>query len=257
MSQSVVLSVEGSIATLQLNRPDCMNALNVDMLNELLEKLKEVAISDASILIISGNGNAFSAGGDIKTLLQDTDEESFDKAMNTINEMIMTLYALPKLVISAINGPAAGLGFSFALAGDHVIAEKGAKLAMNFINIGLIPDGGGHFFLKQRLGDIKAMQVIWEGKIYSPYEALEIGLIDEVTEASVIEAAYSKANEWLQKPIEAMIKSKKIISDSSRQHLLEILRMEKIGQMKMRETIDHQEGINAFLEKRTPVFTGR
>lgn len=257
MSQSVVLSVEGSIATLQLNRPNCMNALNVDMLNELLEKLKEVAISDASILIISGNGNAFSAGGDIKTLLQETDEESFDKAMNTINEVIMTLYALPKLVISAINGPAAGLGFSFALAGDYVIAEKKAKLAMNFINIGLIPDGGGHFFLKQRLGDIKAMQVIWEGKIYNPYEALDIGLIDEVTEASVIEAAYSKANEWLQKPIEAMIKSKKIISDSSRQHLLEILRMEKIGQMKMRETIDHQEGINAFLEKRTPVFTGR
>lgn len=257
MSQSVVLSVEGSIATLQLNRPDCMNALNVDLLHELLEKLKEVAISDASILIISGNGNAFSAGGDIKTLLQDTDEESFDKVMNAINEMIMTLYALPKLVISAINGPAAGLGFSLALAGDYVIAEKEAKLAMNFINIGLIPDGGGHFFLKQRLGDTNAMKVIWEGKIYYPYEALRIGLIDEVSEVSAMEAAYSKANEWLQKPIEAMIKSKKIISDSSRHSLLEILRMEKIGQMKMRETVDHQEGINAFLEKRSPVFTGR
>ncbi len=257
MSQSVVLSVEGSIATLKLNRPDNMNALNVDMLNELLEKLKEVAISDASILIISGNGNAFSAGGDIKTLLQDTDEEGFDRAMNTINEVIMTLYALPKLVISAINGPAAGLGFSFALAGDYVIAAKTAKLAMNFINIGLIPDGGGHFFLKQRLGDMKALKVIWEGRVYNPYEALEMGLIDEVAEASAIEAAYAKANEWLQKPIEAMIKSKKIISDSSRHNLLEVLRMEKIGQMKMRETVDHQEGINAFLEKRTPVFTGR
>lgn len=257
MSQSVVLSVEGSIATLKLNRPDYMNALNVDMLNELLEKLKEVAISDASILIISGNGNAFSAGGDIKTLLQGTDEDGFDRAMNTINEVIMTLYALPKLVISAINGPAAGLGFSFALAGDYVIAVKDAKLAMNFINIGLIPDGGGHFFLKQRLGDTKALQVIWEGKIYTPYEGLDIGLIDEVTETSAMEAAYSKANDWLQKPIEAMIKSKKIISDSSRHNLLEVLRMEKIGQMKMRETVDHQEGINAFLEKRTPVFTGR
>ncbi|MEC1722359.1 enoyl-CoA hydratase [Schinkia azotoformans] len=257
MSQFVVLSVEGSIATLQLNRPECMNALNVDMLNELLEKLKEVASSDASILIISGNGNAFSAGGDIKALLKDTNEETFEKVMDTINEVIMTLYALPKLVISAINGPAAGLGFSFALAGDYVIAEKDAKIAMNFINIGLIPDGGGHFFLKQRLGDHKAMQVIWEGKIYYPYEAHRIGLIDEVSEIPAIDAAYSKANEWLQKPIEAMIKSKKIISDSSRHYLLEILRMEKIGQMRMRETVDHQEGINAFLEKRTPVFTGR
>ena len=128
---------------------------------------------------------------------------------------------------------------------------------MNFINIGLIPDGGGHFFLKQRLGDHKAMRVIWEGKVYDPNKALEIGLIDEVCETLVMDAAYRKANEWLQKPIEAMIKSKKIISDSSRHYLLEILRMEKIGQIRMRETVDHQEGISAFLEKRTPVFTGR
>lgn len=257
MSQSVVLSVEGSIAALQLNRPDCLNAMNVDMINELLDKLREVAISDASILIISGNGNAFSAGGDIKASLKDMDEDSFDRFMNTINEMIMTLYALPKLVISAIHGPAAGLGFSFALAADYVIADKDAKVAMNFINIGLIPDGGGHFFLKQRLGDNKAMQVIWEGKIYDSDEALEIGLIDEVCETPALEAAYRKAEAWLNKPVGAMIKTKKIIADSSRHHLLEILRMEKIGQIKMRETIDHKEGINAFLEKRMPVFSGK
>ncbi|WP_458414432.1 enoyl-CoA hydratase [Schinkia sp. CFF1] len=257
MSQTVVLNVEGSIATLQLNRPQSMNAMNVDMINELLEKLKEVAISDASILIITGNGNAFSAGGDIKTMLQDADEEEFERVMNTVNEMIMTLYALPKLVISAINGPAAALGLSFALAADHVIADRNAKVAMNFINIGLIPDGGGHFFLKQRLGDVKALQVIWNGKVYSPSEALEMGLVDEVSETTAMEAAYKKAYKWLQKPIEAMIKSKKIISDSSRHNLLEILRMEKIGQIKMRETVDHKEGMNAFLEKRTPVFSGK
>lgn len=253
----MLLTIEGSIATLQLNRPDCMNAMDVDMINELLEKLKEVAISDASILILCGNGNAFSAGGDIKTMLWNADEDEFDRVMNTINEMIMTLYALPKLVISAIHGPAAGLGFSFALAADYVIADKNAKVAMNFINIGLIPDGGGHFFLKKRLGDLKALQVIWEGKAYSPTEALELGLVDEVSECEAIEAAYNKANEWLQKPTEAMIKSKKIIADSSRHNLLEILKMEKIGQIRMRETDDHKEGMNAFLEKRTPVFTGR
>jgi len=257
MSQAVVLNVEGSIATLQLNRPDCLNAMSVDMINELLEKLKEVASSDACILIISGTGNAFSAGGDIKTLLQDADEEAFDRVMNTINEMIMTLYALPKLVISAIHGPAAGLGFSFALAADYVIADRNSKVAMNFVNIGLIPDGGGHFFLKQRLGDAKAMHVIWDGKVYTSDEAFEMGLIDEVSECDAMDAAYRKANEWLQKPVGAMIKTKKIIADSSRQHLLEILRMEKIAQMKMRETVDHKEGICAFLEKRTPVFTGR
>lgn len=255
LSQTVILTVEGKLATLQLNRPDALNAMDVEMINELVDKLKEVAISDADILIISGNGRAFSAGGDIKTMLQESDEAGFNRIMDAINEMMMTLYSLPKLVISAIHGPAAGLGFSFALVADHIIAAESAKLAMNFINIGLIPDGGGHFFMKQRLGDTKAKQVIWEGKTYNASEAYELGLVDEVVD-DVIEAAHNKANEWLAKPIAAMIKSKKIIADSSRSNLLEILKMEKLGQSKMRESVDHKEGIQAFLEKRTPVFIG-
>ncbi|WP_374723693.1 enoyl-CoA hydratase [Calidifontibacillus erzurumensis] len=256
MSQSVKLTVDGCIATLQLNRPDCLNAMDIEMLQSLLEKLKEVGNLDAPILIITGNEKVFSSGGDLQALLQDTDEDSFDRAMNIINEMTMTLYTLPKLVISAISGPAEGLGFSFALAADYVIADKSARLCMNYINIGLIPDGGGHFFLKQRIGERRAKEVIWEGKIYQPEEALNIGFINEVTEEQAYSRAKAKADEWLKKPIGAMIKTKKIMADSSRQHLLEILRMEKLGQIKMRESLDHKEGLQAILEKRTLEYSG-
>ncbi|WP_102347467.1 enoyl-CoA hydratase [Bacillus sp. Marseille-P3661] len=251
----VLLSIEGRIATLKLSRPDSLNAMDGEMIHELHDKIKEIASSDADILIIQGDGRAFSAGGDIKAMLINTDDDSFDRLMDLINDMMLTLYTMPKLVISAVHGSAAGLGFSLALVADHVIAEQSAILAMNFINIGLIPDGGGHFLLKQRLGETKTKQVIWEGKRLTAHEAHALGLVDDVCMDHAVDAAHRKAAVWLQKPIEAMIKTKKIMVDSNRAQFIEILKMEKLGQKKMRHTANHKEGLNAFIEKRNPIFS--
>jgi 2-(1,2-epoxy-1,2-dihydrophenyl)acetyl-CoA isomerase len=258
VTEKVKLRVNGRVATVEMNRPEALNALDVDMIRGLVSILKEVAESDdIDVVVLTGNGRAFSAGGDIKTMLSELDETEFFPVMDCISELIITLYSIPKLTISAVTGAAAGLGFSLALATDHIIADNTSKLAMNFIGIGLIPDGGSHFFLEKRLGEIKAKQVIWEGKMMNAQEAFELGLIQEVADRNLQETLEARLADWLRRPVQAMIKTKKILADMNRPQLLKLLELEKHGQLNMRRTFDHQEGIRAFIEKRQPRFIGK
>lgn len=256
MSETVLLNYEHNVATLTLNRPDQLNAMDQNLLNELLEKLKQINESDAQVVVLTGAGKAFSAGGDIKTMLQSSSPEDFTQVMNTIKEIMLTYYTMPRITISAINGAAAGLGFSMALASDFLISSPKAKLAMNFIGIGLIPDGGGHFFLEQRLGPVRAKQTIWEGKLMSANEAYEAGLVDTVTSEDFSESLNQYVGKLLASPLKAMIETKTIYADYYRPKLENYLEKERTGQSKMRQTKDHQEGIQAFLEKRKPNFKG-
>ncbi|KAB2330977.1 enoyl-CoA hydratase [Bacillus mesophilum] len=254
----VNLSVNDRVATVELNRPDALNALDVEMLRELLSVLKDVSNSDGiDIVVLLGKGRAFSSGGDIKTMMSAKNESDFYQVMDCINELVVTLYSMPMLTISAVRGAAAGLGLSLALATDYIIADSASKLAMNFIGIGLIPDGGAHFFLENRIGEDKAKQLIWEGKILSAEEAFSKNIIHEIAAGELEEALDAKINKWLSSPVQAMIKTKKILSDKNRPLLLKVLELEKLGQAKMRETQDHKEGIQAFIEKRKPVFQGK
>jgi len=258
VTDKVNLQVNGRVATIELNRPEALNAMDMDVIKGLVCKLKEISESDEiDILVITGKGKAFSAGGDIKTMLSNMNEADFFPVMDYISELIITLYSLPKLTISAVSGAAAGLGFSLALATDYIIADKTSKLAMNFIGIGLIPDGGAHFFLEKRLGETMAKQVIWDGKMLSADEAYKMGLIQEVAEGSLQETLEERVQDWLSRPVQAMIKTKKIMAEKNRPQLLKVLELEKYGQQKMRETLDHREGIRAFLEKRKPQFKGK
>jgi 2-(1,2-epoxy-1,2-dihydrophenyl)acetyl-CoA isomerase len=258
VTDKVNLRVNGRVATIELNRPEALNAMDTDVIKGLVCKLKEISESDEiDILVITGKGKAFSAGGDIKTMLSNMNEVDFFPVMDYISELIITLYSLPKLTISAVSGAAAGLGFSLALATDYIIADETSKLAMNFIGIGLIPDGGAHFFLEKRLGETMAKQVIWDGKMLSAGEAYKMGLIQEVAEGSLQETLEERVQDWLSRPVQAMIKTKKIMAEKNRPQLLKVLELEKYGQQKMRETLDHQEGIRAFLEKRKPKFIGK
>lgn len=254
--QTLEIDLKDNVAFIRFNRPESLNALNTVMIKELVNSLKELALVESiKIIVLQGNGKAFSSGGDIKEMLQLHGEEPFFAAMDQINELITTLYHLPKLTISAIEGAAAGLGFSLALATDYIISDKNSKIAMNFIGIGLIPDGGGHFLLCNRIGENKAKKLIWEGKILKAEEALDKGLIDEVTE-NIQDSLEMTIQHWNDKPLQAMIKTKKIFTELKRQNLLDSLALEKQAQWKMRQTKDHFEGIKAFVEKRKPNFTG-
>jgi 2-(1,2-epoxy-1,2-dihydrophenyl)acetyl-CoA isomerase len=258
VTEKVNMKVNGRIAIIEMNRPEALNAIDVDMIKGLVSRLKEISESDdIDIVVLTGNGRAFSSGGDIKTMLSNMNETDFFPVMDCISELIVTLYSIPKLTISAVSGAAAGLGFSLALATDYIIADKNSKLAMNFIGIGLIPDGGAHFFLEKRLGEVKAKQVIWDGKVLSADEALGLNLIEEVADGSLQETVDSRVTDWLGRPVQAMIKTKKILADMNRPHLLKILELEKNGQFNMRKTQDHKEGVRAFIEKRPAKFIGK
>lgn len=256
-TKTVNYSIEGRVAHVEMNRPESLNALNVEMIHELAAVMKELSnLEEIDIVVLKGAGRAFSSGGDIKTMLMDANENDFPVVMDAINELVVTLYSMPKITISAIKGAAAGLGLSLALATDFIYAHKESKLAMNFIGIGLIPDGGSHFFLESKLGPDQAKHLIWEGKPMAAEEAWERGLVHEVVD-DLNEAVNKKVYHLSHLPILAMIKTKKILTDKNRPLLLKLLELEKSGQAQMRKTADHKEGINAFIEKRQPRFTGK
>lgn len=255
---TVLITYSDRTATVALNRPESMNAINQEMLSDFIYALKEVSENeDIDVVILKGNGKAFSSGGDIKMMLGTDGAMGFDSLMDGISELVTTLYFMPKLTISEIHGAAAGLGLSIALATDYLVADSQSKIAMNFIGIGLIPDGGGHFFLERRLGEVEAKELIWEGKVLTALEAKEKGLIHEVADGSLEQAVEKKVQTWLKSPVQAMIKTKKILSEKNRPLLIKMLEIEKAAQLKMRETEDHKEGIRAFVEKRRPVFIGK
>ena len=258
MYSTIELMTEGRLARLTMNRPKSMNAMDDTMMRELADAFESLASNEeVQVLIINGAGHTFSAGGDIKKMVDPESPMDIGNVMVDVSRLAKALYELPQITIAAIHGAAAGLGFSVALGCDVIIAEENSKLAMNFIGIGLVPDGAGHFFLKERIGVPLAKQLIWSGEVMNAEAALQKGLVDEIVpDGSVLQAANGLAQKFLSAPIAAMLASKKILHEQKITELENVLQMESELQVAMRNTKDHQEGIKAFVEKRKPAFVG-
>lgn len=257
--KTIMIDIADRRATLTLNRPNVANSMDFLMLEELadcFEFLKENP--EVQILVIKGEGKIFSAGGDIKMMITSGDPKDFENIMSYITRMTQAFYQLPMITIAQIKGASAGLGFSLALGCDIIVAEENSKLAMNFIGIGLIPDGGGHFFMKERVGTPKAKQLIWAGNIMTAYEALQLGLIDHKVEEGELEPFVDQlVGKILSSPILAMIETKGILHAQKVPELTAMLALEAKGQVRMRKTEDHLEGIKAFIDKRPQQFKGK
>nr|WP_111439605.1 enoyl-CoA hydratase [Psychrobacillus insolitus] len=258
MYKTLLVEKSGRIATLSLNRPEAMNSMNEVMMMELAEFFESIK-QDTSIqvLLLKGEGRVFSAGGDVKAMLDTENPFNIEEAMEYVSRIALALYTLPQLTIASVHGAAAGLGFSLVLGCDIIIAEENSKLAMNFSGIGLVPDGGGHFFLKERVGIPKAKQIMWSGQLFNGKEAKAVGLVDEVASDGLGWAtATSYAQKLLESATASLIASKEILHAGQIKELEMILQKEAVTQSTLRKSVDHKEGITAFVEKRKPAFKG-
>ncbi len=256
--ETIGLEILERKATLTLNRPNAMNSMDYTMMQELANCFEALhQEKDVQLLVIKGAGKVFSAGGDVKAMVTSEEFSDFGSIMADITRLVRAYYTLPMITVAQVHGAAAGLGFSLALGSDIIVAEEDSKLAMNFIGIGLVPDGGGHFFMKERLGTQKAKQMIWEGKVINGLEALKLGLIDYNVPNGMAAATVDQiVGKILASPVAAMLATKKILHKEKLPELERILASEAEAQAAMRETKDHREGIRAFVEKRVPEFQG-
>ncbi len=251
------LRIETGVAVLALNRPEVRNAIDDAMRIELIAALDEVARnSEIRALVLTGNGRGFCAGGDIKGMRERLKAPPGEVAINgwrrqqRTHHFVSTLHALPKPTVAAVNGAAAGLGCDLALACDFIIASDAASLAMSYIHRGLIPDGGGMYFLPRRVGLVKAKELIFTGRKVEPKEALALGMIDRVTSAdALLPDAVAWARELSHGSPASLSLVKSIINDTFELTADQVFAMGSQAQAICYTTKEHQDSVAAFLAK--------
>jgi 2-(1,2-epoxy-1,2-dihydrophenyl)acetyl-CoA isomerase len=256
---SILFEIKNGVAIITLNRPDKFNSFNREMALLMQKYLDECAIlSTIRCVLITGNGKAFSAGQDIAEL---TGENAIgiDKILSEhYNPIVTRIRNLQMPVVAAVNGVAAGAGANIALCCDVVLASSSASFIQAFSKIGLIPDSGGTYFLPRLIGFQKASALMMTGDKVSAIEAEKMGMIYKVIdEATFADEAYAQALTLAQMPTQGLAFTKIALNNSIHATFHEQLLEEDRLQRKAAGTADYKEGINAFLEKRKAIFTGK
>jgi 2-(1,2-epoxy-1,2-dihydrophenyl)acetyl-CoA isomerase len=252
----VETSRDGGVLTITLNRPDVMNAFNAALHAALNAALKEARAPDVRAVVITGAGRAFCAGQDLREF-QEAPGDIGERLRATYHPNVLAVRALEKPVIAAVNGAAAGAGLSFACACDIRIASDAAFFAPGFINIGLIPDSGGTYFISRILGPARAFEWMSSGRRLTAAEAHAWGLVTEVVEADAFSQRVAEyASELAALPTRGIGMTKRLFDHAWDAQLEDQLEWEAQLQVAATETADFREGVDAFLEKRPPNFSG-
>jgi 2-(1,2-epoxy-1,2-dihydrophenyl)acetyl-CoA isomerase len=259
--ETVDVSVADGAATITLNRPEKLNAWNLQLGLDLREAVDAVA-EDAAVrsVLITGAGRAFSSGADLSEPAETLPDGTLDLGgvlRDHYNPIILRLREMPKPVVCAVNGPAVGIGCSLALAGDLVLAARSAYFLLAFVNIGLVPDGGASLFVPARAGGARAMEMTLLGERIGAERALEWGLVNRVIdderlapEATALAARLAKG------PTGAYAAAKALLNRRLYAGLEEQLEAEARAQAERAGSKDFIEGVTAFVQKREPNFTG-
>ncbi|MEL7545621.1 MAG: crotonase/enoyl-CoA hydratase family protein [Pseudomonadota bacterium] len=262
----VKLEKQGPIATLTLSRPDMLNALGQDGDGaDMVAACAEIeADPSVRVTVLTGEGRAFSAGGDVKAMKTETG--AFGGSPNDIREgyrrnihlIVKSLYNLETPLVAAVNGPAIGLGCDVACMADVRIASDKAKFGVTFLKLGLIPGDGGAWLLPRIIGASRAAELLFTGDVIDAETALEWGLISRAVAPDVLmEQAMSLAGRMAQQPPQSLRLAKTLLRHGATSSYETIMELSAASQALMHKTDDHMEGVDAILEKRTPVFKGR
>ena len=259
-SETVLLEVdaEAGIATITLNRPDALNSLTVPMKVELLGVLRRVERDGAvRAVILTGAGRAFCAGQDLRERLQPDAAPLGVELRERYNPIVRAMRSMPKAIVGAINGVAAGAGASLAMACDLRIASEAASFALAFGRVGLVPDSGATWFLPRLVGEAKAAEIALLGDPLSAADALAAGLVNRVVPADQLATeARSVAARLAAGAPRAIALTKRALATTWDRDLEAALEYEAHLQDMAGRTADHAEGMASFLEKRPPRFSG-
>jgi len=247
---------EGAVLTITLNRPDVLNAFNEEMHLGLTAALEEARSADVRAVVLTGAGRGFCVGQDL-TEFREAAGNIGGRLRGGYHPKILGIRALAKPVVAAVNGAAAGAGLSFACACDLRIAADSASFVPAFINVGLVPDSGGSYFVTRILGPTRAFEWLTSGRKLSAAEAQAWGLVSEVVEHAQLSArAAELAGELAALPTLGIAMTKQLIDQAMTSSLEQQLEREADLQTLATQTADFREGVAAFLEKRPPQFRG-
>jgi 2-(1,2-epoxy-1,2-dihydrophenyl)acetyl-CoA isomerase len=252
----VLTSRDGGVLTITLNRPDVFNAFNRALHAGLNEALREAADDGVRAVVVTGAGRGFCSGQDLREF-QELPGTVRDSLEATYHPNIRLIRSLEKPVIAAVNGPVAGAGLSLACACDVRIASDAASFVPGFVGIGLVPDSGGTWFIHRLLGFARAFEWMSSNRRLSAEEALGWGLVSEVMPADgFAERTAELARTWAALPTRAVCLTKRLFESAHDAGLEAQLALEAELQQAATETADFAEGVSAFLEKRSPDFSG-
>ena len=253
----IAVAREGAVATVTLNRPEKLNAFTGTMREDLLAALRECE-NDGSVrvVVVTGAGRAFCAGGDVEFmagLQRNGDVAAFRRLLDAGRDVILQIATMPKPVIAAVNGVAAGAGCNLALACDYRIASREAKLSESFVRIGLHPDWGGTWLLPRLVGRSRALEILMTGRMVEAAAALSIGMVDRVVEDLSAESA-SFAQALAAAPPVAVAGIKRALAAAEQNDLRAQLELEAEHQVRCFQSDGAAEGMTAFFERRPPRF---
>src|SRR3989441_11624726 len=259
--QHVKLERAASVATLTLNRPDAYNALDLGLGRELFQASIELDEDpDVRCVVITGAGKAFCAGGAVNSFVDTRGRigAHIKELPPSLHGAISRLCRSDKPVIMAVNGVAAGGGFSLALSGDLVVAAESAKFTMAYSRIATTPDGSSSYFLPRLVGLRRAMELYFTNRVLSAREALEWGLVTRVVpDAELATAVPALAREMAQGPSKAFGGAKRLFHQSTGESLETQMELEAQAIAASGHTEDFKSGVTAFARKQTPTFRGR